>query len=217
MSRGKWSSSLTRWRYLPHHPQVFLFPRQEPRYVCVKMFGGGMGDQIKRWHSTKKLPFNLSQSKMSTPFQKENVCHWRIIFVNVKRASPILNSRYCEQLEPEDYHLLEDMEVSNISSFVSKSPPSTVSTATESSWSRSKARQSEGESFDVDPNCVKTKDKGRDVEICRWRWFQTLSRQQQQLSALICRCSTDNCNPSSHLASSPVLAILTLATLLSQT
>ena len=189
------------------------------------MFGGGMGDQIKRWHSTKKVPFNLSQSMMSTPrhFQKENVCHWRIIFVNVKRASPILNSRYCEQLEPEDYHLLEDMEVSNISSsFVSKSPPSPTSSINGFNGNRiiliwTKARQSEGESFDVDPNCLKTKDKGRDVEICRWRWFQTLSRQQQQLSTLNCRCSTDNCNPSSHLASSPVLAILTLATLLSQT
>jgi hypothetical protein len=29
------------------------------------------------------------------------------------------------------------------------------------------ARQFEGESFDSDPNCFQTLDKGRDVHICR--------------------------------------------------
>jgi len=38
-----------------------------PRYVCVKMFGGGMGDQIKRWQkSTKTFHSNFSKSIMST-------------------------------------------------------------------------------------------------------------------------------------------------------
>jgi len=73
---------------------------EEKRYVCVKMYGGGMGDQIKR---------------------------------------------YCEKLEPEEYEELLDNE----------------------------ARVAE-ELIDYDPNCIKTKDRGREV-------FK-------------CRCSTNKCN-----------------------
>ena len=60
----------------------------------MKMYGGGMGDQIKR---------------------------------------------YCEKMEPEDYEDILDNE----------------------------ARVSDGEQFDKDPNCVETKDRGRQVTICR--------------------------------------------------
>ena len=66
---------------------------QEKRYVCVKMYGGGMGDQIKR---------------------------------------------YCEKLEPEEYEELMDNE----------------------------ARVAE-DLVDYDPNCIQTKDRGREVFICR--------------------------------------------------
>ena len=65
------------------------------RYVCVKMYSGGMGDQIKR---------------------------------------------YCDQMEPEDYEEILDNE----------------------------AMVSEGlVESDEDPNCKKTKDRGRQVIICR--------------------------------------------------
>merc|ERR1711976_263135 len=78
---------------------------EEKRYVCVKMYGGGMGDQIKR---------------------------------------------YCEKLEPEEYEELLDNE----------------------------ARKVE-EMLDSDPNCIQTKDRGRDVNICR--------------------CSTNKCNSGDSL------------------
>ena len=62
--------------------------------MCVKMYGGGMGDQIKR---------------------------------------------YCEKMEPEEYEDILDNE----------------------------ARVAEGEVFDADPNCFSTKDRGREVKVCR--------------------------------------------------
>ena len=60
----------------------------------MKMYGGGMGDQIKR---------------------------------------------YCEKMEPEEYEDILDNE----------------------------ARVAEGEVFDSDPNCFSTKDRGREVKVCR--------------------------------------------------
>ena len=80
---------------------------EDKRYVCVKMFSGGMGDQIKR---------------------------------------------YCEKMEPEEYEDILDNE----------------------------ARVAEGEAFDTDPNCFATKDRGREVKVCRyevsnklWKYFST--------------------------------------------
>ena len=39
------------------------------------------------------------------------------------------------------------------------------------------ARVSEGEEFYTDPNCIKTKDKGRHVEICRQDVNVKITRQ----------------------------------------
>ena len=84
---------------------VIFFFSQNPRYVCVKMFGGGMGDQIKRCHSTKtfhSLRIQIDKRQRPTNFPLQiSIIGW------------YKNSRYCEQLEPEDYILLQDMEVSN--------------------------------------------------------------------------------------------------------
>jgi len=77
--------------------------------------------------------------------------------------------RYCEKLHPEDYEKLMDNE----------------------------ARVSEGEEFYTDPNCVKTMDKGRHVEICR--------------------CSSEKCNKVVRLSSSQVLLVALLVAILLQT
>ena len=47
--------------------------------------------------------------------------------------------RYCEKMEPEEYEDILDNE----------------------------ARVAEGEVFDKDPNCFSTKDRGREVKVCR--------------------------------------------------
>ena len=57
--------------------------------------------------------------------------------------------RYCEKMEPEEYEDILDNE----------------------------ARVAEGEVFDTDPNCLSTKDRGREVKVCRsGAW--TLSRSR---------------------------------------
>ena len=48
--------------------------------------------------------------------------------------------RYCEKMEPEEYEDILDNE----------------------------ARVAEGEAFDTDPNCFATKDRGREVKVCRY-------------------------------------------------
>ena len=47
--------------------------------------------------------------------------------------------RYCEKMEPEEFEDILDNE----------------------------ARVAEGEVFDTDPNCMSTKDRGREVKVCR--------------------------------------------------
>eukprot|EP00090_Calanus_glacialis_P008922 TRINITY_DN17235_c0_g1_i1.p2 TRINITY_DN17235_c0_g1~~TRINITY_DN17235_c0_g1_i1.p2 ORF type:complete len:145 (-),score=53.04 TRINITY_DN17235_c0_g1_i1:646-1080(-) len=95
---------------------------EDRRYVCVKMYGGGMGDQIKR---------------------------------------------YCEKMEPEEYEDILDNE----------------------------ARVAEGEVFDKDPNCFSTKDRGREVKVCR--------------------CSTDKCNTGKHSTVSTTWVVIIMGVLVS--
>ena len=45
-------------------------------------------------------------------------------------------------------------------------------------WGFLQARVSEGEEFYTDPNCIKTKDKGRHVEICRQSINVKITREQ---------------------------------------
>ena len=65
--------------------------------------------------------------------------------------------RYCEKLEHEEYEELRDNEVISYLSFTGRQGDKTVLFQANVA----------NELVDYDPNCIQTKDRGREVFVCK--------------------------------------------------
>ena len=211
-------------------------PLESSLCVCEDVWrGDGRSDQeVTKVH--KNFPFNLFQINHVNvrPFPKKDVKRMLKARLLSKSSNQILwlsKTRYCEQLEPEDYILLQDMEVTKKDS---EETHKTLSYA--EFWNclesvihsilNPRHASRKGRLLTWTRTAWKRKTRAETLRYAGGSGSEGAQHQRQIVFIPIrghitslnnCRCSSDNCNFGSQIKSSPIFAFLLLLVPISST